>query len=384
VSKHDFPEDEFASRLERVRAAMAEAGLDCTILVHPVSIHWLTGSDAKSYQAFQCLIVPGENRPLVMITRESERNEFEDDARIDELETWGGSEPGDPIRVFEAVVARLGLRGRRVGLEVPAYYLHPYHYAAVKTVLESSRVSEPLDLVQRLKMVKSPRELAYVRRAAQIADDAMDAFIGALAEGRSELEVTGEVYRALLSGGSNLPASTLNLVTGPRCAFSHGTPTERKLSSGDAGNVEYGAAYRRYTCTIGRQFCLGRPSDRVVELFEVVRHAGDAMMAEIRDGVPAVVPHEAAKKIIGDAGLDRFRIHTSGYGIAPGFPPSWGEPVNMFGGTSDVLQAGMVLSVEPPVFIGAERLGVRLIDNVVVTTNGAELLSRHPRDLVVA
>jgi Xaa-Pro dipeptidase len=108
------------------------------------------------------------------------------------------------------------------------------------------------------------------------------------------------------------------------------------------------------------------------------------MMAEIRDGVLALVPHEAAKKVIAEAGLDRFRIHTSGYGIAPGFPPSWGEPVNMFGGTSDVLQAGMVLSVEPPVFIGAERLGVRLIDNVVVTTTGAERLSRHPRDLVVA
>jgi Xaa-Pro dipeptidase len=148
--------------------------------------------------------------------------------------------------------------------------------------------------------------------------------------------------------------------------------------------VEYGAAYRRYTCTIGRQFCLGTPSERLLEIFDVVRRAGDAMIAEIRHGVPALVPHEAAKRVIAEAGFDRFRIHTSGYGIAPGFPPSWGEPVNLFGGTSDILQAGMVVSVEPPIFIGAERLGVRLIDNVVVTEAGAELLSRHPRDLVLA
>ncbi|WP_164163080.1 M24 family metallopeptidase, partial [Stenotrophomonas maltophilia] len=77
----------------------------------------------------------------------------------------------------------------------------------------------------------------------------------------------------------------------------------------------------------------------------------------IRDGVPALVPHEAAKRVIGREGLDRYRIHTSGYGLAPGFPPSWGEPVNMFGGATYTLRAGMVVSVEPPIFIGEEGLG---------------------------
>jgi Xaa-Pro dipeptidase len=384
VSKHDFPDDEFRSRVKQVRTAMVQAELDSVILVHPVSIHWLTGSDAKSYQAFQCLIVPVEDRPLVMITRESERNEFEDDSSIDELVTWGGNEPEDPIPVFETVTDRLGMRSQRIGLEVPAYYLHPYHYLRMKAALEGARILEPLDLVQRLKMVKSQRELALIRRAAAIADEGMVAFTATLAEGRSELELAAEIYRALLAEGSGLPASTINLVSGERSAYSHGAPTERKLRRGDIGNVEYGAAYRRYTSTIGRQFCLGPPSSRLIEIFEIVRRAGEAVIAEIRDGVPAIVPHEAGKRIIAEAGLDRFRIHTSGYGIAPGFPPSWGEPLNMFGGSNDILQAGMVVSVEPPVFIGEERLGVRLIDNVVVTETGAELLSRRPRELILA
>ncbi|WP_239510303.1 M24 family metallopeptidase, partial [Enterobacter hormaechei] len=67
------------------------------------------------------------------------------------------------------------------------------------------------------------------------------------------------------------------------------------------------------------------------ELHAIALEAADALIAEIRDGVPALVPHEAAKRVIGREGLDRYRIHTSGYGLAPGFPPSWGEPVNMFG-----------------------------------------------------
>jgi Xaa-Pro dipeptidase len=97
-----------------------------------------------------------------------------------------------------------------------------------------------------------------------------------------------------------------------------------------------------------------------------------------------LVPHEAAKRVIAEAGLDHGRVHTSGYGLAPGFPPTWGEPMHLFGGSRYTLQAGMVVTVEPPVFLGEERLGARIIDNVLVTDDAAELLSRFSRDLIVA
>ena len=113
------------------------------------------------------------------------------------------------------------------------------------------------------------------------------------------------------------------------------------------------------------------------------RRASDACLAEIRAGVPAVVPHEAAKRVISQAGLDHCRVHTTGYGLAPGFPPTWGEPLHMLGGSTYTLQAGMVLTVEPPVFVAEEQLGARIIDNVLVTASGAELLSRFSRDLIV-
>ena len=102
----------------------------------------------------------------------------------------------------------------------------------------------------------------------------------------------------------------------------------------------------------------------------MVRRASDATIAAMRDGVPATVPHEAAKAVFVEAGLDHYRQHTSGYGMAAGFPPSWGEPVNMFGGNTYTLRTGMVVSVEPNLFIHEERIGVRLIDNVLITAEG--------------
>ena len=383
MSRLDFSVQEFADRRRCVRRDMQAAGFDWLLVLHPVSIHWLTGSDAKSYQAFQCLLVSAAAEHLTLVTRESERNEFTDDAWVDEIITWGGGEPQDPLEVFKEAAQARNLRDGRVAMEVPAYYLHPHHYAHLKAWLGAALVNDGTSLVHDLKMVKSPAELAYIRRAAAMADQAMARFAGSLREGQSELEAAAEVYHALLSAGSGLPASTLNLVAGERSAFSHGAPTERRFREGDFGNIEYGATCKRYTATLGRQFCLGEPTPRMRELYDVVRAAGDACMREMRAGVPAVVPHQAARQVIAQAGLDRYRIHTTGYGLAPGFPPSWGELVNMFGGNTYQLRAGMVLSVEPPVFIGEEKLGARIIDNVLVTNDGVELLSSFDRGLIV-
>jgi Xaa-Pro dipeptidase len=383
LSRHDFPEAEFRERRARVRRAIAEAGLDWLLLINPVSIHWLTGSDAKSFQAFQCLPVAAASDRLAVFVREAERNELEADALVDEVRGWGGAEPEDPLAAFARFADELGLRRGRVGIEVPAYFLHPHHYVALRALLGDALAAEPTHLVDDLKLVKSPAELACIREAARIADVAMEAFLGAVGEGRGELELAGIVYATLLASGSGLPASAINLVTGERCAFSHGPPTARRLRRGDAGNVEFGATSRRYTATLGRQFSLGEPGARHRALHDVVRRASDACIAAIRAGVKAVVPHEAAKRVIAEAGLDRFRVHTTGYGLAPGFPPSWAEPLHLFGGSRYTLEAGMVVTVEPNVFIGAEGIGVRIADNVLVTPTGAEILSRTPRELAV-
>lgn len=383
MSKHDFTVEEFDSRRARVREVMGAAGLDWFIAFHPVSIRWLTGSDAKSYQEFQCLLISAKPGPITVLTRDGERAEFQADALVDELYTWGGGEPEDPVAALERVAHAQGLLGTRIGIEVPGYFLHPHHYVQIKQLFRESLVAEANNLIHDLSLVKSPAELGYIRQSARIADIGMTRFAAALAEGRSELEVAGEVYHAIMTAGSGLAASPINLVSGERSCFSHGAPTNRQLRHGDFGNVEFGTTFKRYTSTIGRQFCLGEPTDRMRELFEIVCLASDAYLVEIRAGIPAVVPHEAAKKVIANAGLNHGRVHLSGYGLAPGSPPGWAEPIHLFGGSTYTLQAGMVITVEPPVFLGDEKLGARVIDNVLVTETGYERLTQFPRDLIV-
>ena len=209
MSKHDFSAAEFAERRNRLQTAMADAGIDWLVAVHPVSIHWLTGSDAKSYQEFQCLLIGGAGQPLVMLTRAGETHEFETDSLADEVVGWGGGTVEDPIAAFEALATRLGLREGRVGLEVPAYYLHPQHYLRLRAWLGDALASEATDLVARLRLVRSPAELGYIREATAYADIGMDRFLGALRPGVSELALAGTVYEAIMAAGSGIAASPM-------------------------------------------------------------------------------------------------------------------------------------------------------------------------------
>lgn len=383
MSKHDFTKEEFADRLARTRKAISEAGLDWFLVIHPVTMRWLIGQDNKSYTAFQCLAVSASSDKLTIFTREMERNEFELDTMVTDVRTYNGAEPEDPLQAFSKFADALGLKTARVGMEVPAYYLSAAHYLGVKEILGKALVSEPSGLIHGLKLVKSAREIEYHRKSAAIAGEAWTALTATVAEGRTELELAAAAYNAILKAGSGIPASTMNLMTGERSCFVLGAPTERKQERGDTGLVELGGAYRRYTSTLGRQWVLGQPTPRLRDLHKLVLEASDACMAEMRDGAPAIKAHEALKGVFVKAGMDQFRQHTSGYGMAPGFPPSWGEPTNMFGGSKDVLRAGMVISVEPALFIKDERIGVRLIDNCLITNSGVEVLSRTSRELFV-
>ena len=186
-----------------------------------------------------------------------------------------------------------------------------------------------------------PAGHAARRRQVPLVEDGgrRDAFVARTVV-RAEFALAGKVYDALLSAGSGIAASSINLVSGERCGFSHGAPTERALRRGDNVNIEFGATYRRYTATIGRQFCLGNPERRMLDIYNVVRRACDACIAAIGDGVPATVPHDAAQRVIAEAGMEAYRVHTTGYGLAPGFPPMWGEPLQMRAGSQYTLKAG--------------------------------------------
>lgn len=362
---------------------MQQHGIDLLLAVSPLTIHYLIGARAKSYQELQCLLFPLEDAPAVMLARRSDVAELREESLAGEVRGWGGSGPEDPVEATMRLLDECGWRGRRIGLEAPRYYLAVSEYLRLREGLGESLVADATQLVEELKLVKSPAERAWIRRAARIADAGMRTCAAHLAPGRSELEVAGEILRTTTALGGGIAASPMNFASGERSCYGHAMPGERQLRHGDFVHVDFGVACHGYTATIARDFSLGPPGARARELHDAVQAACEACIAAIRPGVPAAVPHRAAREVLLAAGLDEYRLHTTGYGLAPGFPPAWSESLHLVEDSPHVLEAGMALTVEPPVLIHAEHLGARLIENVIVTPDGCEVLSALPRDLIV-
>ena len=171
MSKLDFSAEEFEARHARLAGAMERAGLDWLVVTHPASIHWLTGSEGKSYQEFQCLSVQRgtRSRCRVRAGRRGERVR----GRLDRpaRRRLGRRARGGSYRGVRAVGASAsGLIGQRIGLEVPGYYLHPYHYLALVELFGADRLIDATSIIGDARLVKSPAEIACIRQAAALAD----------------------------------------------------------------------------------------------------------------------------------------------------------------------------------------------------------------------
>jgi len=376
MSKNDFEISEFEKRHSRVRLEMEKSGIELLLVFAPANINYLIGTPSKGYQEFQVLFFPLKPDKLTIITRLPDSPHLKAESLADEVIGWGGREPEDPIVVMKRIMREKNFSGLQTGVEVPYYYLHPYDYKKIIDLIGDSLVKDATDLIGSIRLTKSPAEIEYVKKAAHILDKSMETCLKSINAGKTERQVSADIHHTLLLSGSDIPSSPMNFLTGPRSAFAHAEPSDRVISNGDFMHIQFGAHWKRYCCTIGRQISLGKPTQRMLDIYQVARDAVDSCIAAIKPDVPATVPHEAAKNIISKAGMDSYRLHMTGYAVGAAFPPSWVEPLVLESNCPYILQEGMVIAVEPPLFGFEDGLGVRVIENVLINKNGAQALCK--------
>src|ERR1700687_4494433 len=186
MSKEFFARAEFDLRQQRVRKEMAAQSLDLLVVISPVNINYLIGAAAKAYQVFQCLFFPSGAQPSTLLLRLSDVAEVTDLSLADEVRGWGGRQAEDPIDAFRRILSEKGWLKARIGLEMPGYYLSVSNYLKIKAILPEDRIVDATSLIENVKLCKSPAELAYVKKAAEIADIGIDAISEALALGSTE------------------------------------------------------------------------------------------------------------------------------------------------------------------------------------------------------
>lgn len=225
------------------------------------------------------------------------------------------------------------------------------------------------ELIAEVRKIKSKREISWLRKAAELAIQGMARAAELIEEGRSELEIAAEAEYAMRRGGSEgTPFNTI-VASGENSWLPHATVTRRRLRRGELIVVDLGAIYKGYASDMARTFWL-TPTRKQLKLLNVAKRAQGAAIKRVRDGAQAASVDRAARGVIRRAGYEKFCLHRTGHGIgleiheAPSLAP----------GSEDILREGMVLTVEPGIYV-PKIGGVRFEDVVLVTEENCELLT---------
>jgi Xaa-Pro dipeptidase len=273
----------------------------------------------------------------------------------------------------------------RVGIELRSHaLLASYHEALRQRLGQSVQLIDASDLVAAHRMVKSPAEIALVRRAGAIMDMAFTAARDVLKPGVRETDLHAAIAHALYANGADPPAVPPPIASGPRTQTqTHGSATERRIEAGDPVTIEVGAPYRRYHAVGLRSALVGASSASLERLHDGLSGALAAGERPIGPGVPAAEVARATLAGLEAAGLSRAGRHV-GYAIGIGYPPTWLEPMRIKLTDPHVLVPGMTFFF----FVGAptedERYYLAVGDPVLVTDSGYELLTALPRELWIA
>ena len=356
----------FARRLERARIELKARGLDLLIATPGTNYEYLTGYNPGRSERLIALLLPVAGAPAI-VCPSFEVERIRRHSVITELHGW--EEQEDPhVLVRDTVRAlRRGSGSGTIALESSTAY---QTFLRLGRVLPGWRFVDAAPLTERLRVIKSPEEVALLRRAIAITQDAMAATFAQLAVGATEVQVAQALSREMEQRGA--PGGGL-VQFGPSSALPHGGPAGPKLERETVVLIDCGCRVGGYTSDITRTIWFGdHPSDEFREVFNVVHDAQTAAMEVGRPGTPCEAMDRAARQVITAAGYGRFFTHRLGHGLGM----DGHEPEYLVEGNTTRLEPGMVFTIEPGIYqLG--KFGVRIEDDCVMTENGVEVLSNR-------
>jgi len=361
--------EEYEARVERLLGLMSEKGLDACVLCGRSNVRYFAGM--RQNAAVSSVLLALQGGDLVYLVPLL-------DERVARRECWisGAGKivtfPEDTPNYLEPVARELQRIGAAaVGIDFGSTSLEKREMLGESL----SGVDVGGDLL-RLRSVKSPWELERIREAARIADAAMCAVLDAVAAGRTEAELVALALRTMVASGAEGASFEPFLMSGENSWLPRRYSTSKRLAGGEIALFDMGAVVDGYCSDITRTFCVGEPSNEQRRIFEIALRAQRAAIAAVRPGARAGEIDDAARSVIEDAGYGENFPHLTGHGLGLDVHelPIADE------GREMVLQEGMVLTVEPGVYVEGVG-GARVEDMVLVTRDGHEVLTRTRREL---
>jgi Xaa-Pro aminopeptidase len=351
------------SVLERLRLKMSQVSVDAFSVSNPNNWRFVSGFTGDA----GALLITEDEAIIFTDSRYTEQAEQE--------------APG--YTVIKTVVEKDVMKETidRLGIKAIAFEKHYVTYArweGLKQRYSNQKLIGVSGWVEELRAVKSEKEAEYIAKAQSIADEAFGRLLPSIKPGVREIDLALELEFTMRKLGSDGIAFPFIVVSGVRSSLPHGVPTSKQLEPGDFVTLDFGARYNGYCSDMTRTVVVGPVSDKHREIYDVVLRAQLAALEVIRPGIMAREVDLAGRRVIEEAGYGEYFGHGIGHGVGLNVHerPSVGKT------SEDVLQPGMIITVEPGIYIPGFG-GVRIEDLVLVTEDGKNNLTASEKQLIV-
>lgn len=358
------------SRIDRLISLAASHNLAAIALVPGPNMVYFTGLHFHlSERPTVALFAPGAAPAIILPALEADKP----DKSPIKFQKFIYTDEKGPASAFQQACAALKLRGAWLGVEGRRMRVMETHYFDEFADGIKFEMAEPL--IAQLRMKKDDAELAHMRKAIAIAEQALIETLPFVKAGVSEREVAAELLTRLLRAGTAEPPFQPIIASGENGALPHAFVTGRRIQRGDLVTIDWGASVEGYFSDITRTYAIGEIDPEMRRAYDAVKEANAAGRAAASPGKTGQDVDRAARGAINAAGFGGYFTHRTGHGLGL----EGHEEPDMKEGQTAPLEPGMTFTVEPGIYIPGKS-GVRIEDDMVITPDGAETMTTLPRE----
>ena len=378
-----FNKEEFQKRKSKVLEKLKNQNLDGLLMFRQESMYWLTGYDTFGYVYFQCLVLTVKG-DLVLLTRAPDLRQAQNTSIIKDIRIWIDKEKSNPANELKNILSELGLKNSNLGVEYEAYGLTGRNAMKLNNSIKNfATLHDESELVSYLRVIKSPAEIIYVKKAAELADKAMEAAWKYAHAGQNESKILAEMQGAIFNGGGDYPANEFIIGSGKNALLCRYQSEKRKLDQIDQLSIEWAGTYKHYHSAMFRTIAIGKANDKQKKMYEACAEALRACENKLKPGNKAGEVFDVHAKVFDALGYKHSRMNACGYSLGTTFAPNWMDWPMLYTGNPIILKTGMVFFIHMILMDSENQLAMNLGETYLLTNTGNERLGKKKIDLVV-
>ena len=378
-----FSKEEFLQRKTKILSSMREQKIDALLMFRQESMYWLTGYDTFGYVFFQTLVLD-KNGNTILLTRAPDLRQAQNTSNIEDIRIWvdrDGSNPTDDLKV---ILNELSLKGKKIGIEYEAYGMTGRNALRLNKSLENyCNVEDQSELITKLRVIKSQEEIVYVKKAAELADNALDQAWKYTKAGASEAKILAEMQKAVLEGGGDYPANEYIIGSGHNALLCRYQAEKRNLSNQDQLSIEWAGTYKHYHSAMFRTIPIGKADPKHIKMHEACVEALIACENKLKSGNKVGEVFDVHAKTFDDHGYKKSRMNACGYSLGSTFSPNWMDWPMLYTGNPYIIEPGNIFFMHMILMDSENQLAMNLGETYLITEDGNERLGKQKLDLVI-